>query len=603
MISECVVIVLCLSISTRATLVAEDDIALNSEQTLPARILCFGDFNGDRFTDVFAISSDKKSLEVYTWKQDGTALFKVAGTNGKFKKVEDATVETDLEILRATAADFDYDGRLDILIYGRNEQTSSNEVRVYFQTKDKTFNDKFACIKNVDDEPTVVDFDGDLHPDVLYGNGSVIEVKTISSKGECGFKTIDSSVLLGPLTVPNSNAFVDLNGDCRPELFLTRKGEGTNSKKTFLDIYEGKNDANGFNRKPSKTFEIDFEIGFITFMDFDGDGSTDLLIPQLGNDGSDALIHIFLNKQEKPRRDKLCERSSEWLGFSTQIMAKSPNHITFGNLDKKISSNRTYVRAGDINRDGLADLLVPVEDSNGAVSVELWIMKEHAKGVRRPRGDLDRLKDRSNVMIATFFDVRDDGILDIMVISSNDDESSFFVNSYEQDAFFVKMIGLNGLDRSSPKPYGVNQVGVTTRFLLEDLDGSSNLRSCSQLSQNGNFALQTPYCMTGLGIQKSNNYIRSFFMGFHVVQANHKHHYRRWSGVVPNSQLFMFPSESEQPDHWTLELWMDRSRSLIWVGIGVLSTLAVLIVTIYFLHRREVDEDKAEKASTAVFVF
>ena len=57
-----------------------------------------------------------------------------------------------------------------------------------------------------------------------------------------------------PISFPNSNAFIDLNGDCLPEIVLTRQAgtpETLGSKsdvKTYYQIFSQVFDANGSSK-------------------------------------------------------------------------------------------------------------------------------------------------------------------------------------------------------------------------------------------------------------------------------------------------------------------------------------------------------------------
>ena len=94
--------------------------------------------------------------------------------------------------------------------------------------------------------------------DILYqseSNGMQVALGTMNDPGKFSvvnfseFIVTDDENCATPsssdlISIPNSNAFVDFNGDCMADIFLTRQ-KGDNS--TYYEIYaavEGKN-ANG----------------------------------------------------------------------------------------------------------------------------------------------------------------------------------------------------------------------------------------------------------------------------------------------------------------------------------------------------------------------
>jgi integrin alpha FG-GAP repeat containing protein 1 len=104
-------------------------------------------------------------------------------------------------------------------------------------------------------------------------------------------------------------------------------------------------------------------------------------------------------------------------------------------------------------------------------------------------------------------------------------------------------------------------------------------------------SLSVPYSMFGLG--RTNNYIETFFMGFPDAQGDE--HYSTWSGMIPNSQILVFPYAEDKPSTWTLELVISPSDSVLYVIISLSACLVVLAAVIGVLHWKERQQDEAEK--------
>ena len=73
-------------------------------------VAAFGDFNGDQLLDVFYLSSDQRTVTLYTWDR----------TTYSFQSRPETSVRTksDFVIVNVVPGDFNYDGRLDLLLMG-----------------------------------------------------------------------------------------------------------------------------------------------------------------------------------------------------------------------------------------------------------------------------------------------------------------------------------------------------------------------------------------------------------------------------------------------------------------------------------------------------
>jgi len=229
----------------------------------------------------------------------------------------------------------------------------------------------------------------------------------------------------------------------------------------------------------------------------------------------------------------------------------------------------------------------------------------------------DDLVKIENAFAGTFFDLDENGVLDILVnsysgslqagaMNSTFNISAIF-NNYQFDAYFLKALGLNGVCAAwcpttdgaekfpNPKPFGVNQVGVTVKFTVTDLSGATKVSIGSQLGKSAYMALQTPYNLFGLG--RTSNYIEQFWLG---VTLNQPIHYNNWLGsALPNSQVVGIPYKADDPTSWTLELYINPSGLMFWITIAIVCTIVVTGALAYFFYRREKKEDEQIKINNA----
>lgn len=100
-------------------------------------VAAFGDYNADQLTDLFLLSSDQRSLSVWLWDRKAYA----------FKEKVETRIRTksDFVITNVVPGDFNYDGKLDVLLmggknpggwWGNDEET---EMLVYLQQPNGSF--------------------------------------------------------------------------------------------------------------------------------------------------------------------------------------------------------------------------------------------------------------------------------------------------------------------------------------------------------------------------------------------------------------------------------------------------------------------------------
>jgi len=275
------------------------------------------------------------------------------------------------------------------------------------------------------------------------------------------------------------------------------------------------------------------------------------------------------------------------------------------------------LRIGDYNIDGFPDILVPLVGNQGPTT-ELWQNVECDVGLCGPiasaaerrafmRVDsgVDALVSITNPYAATFFDLNENGILDILVmcettVAGKTSKSIQVVfNNFFNDAFFLKTMGLNGYGDgsfTSEKSYGVNFPGAVFKFTVSELSGTTRVAQGVQLHQSGNMALQTPYILFGLG--RTSNYIEEIYMGVSMNNKNNAH-WHMWICIIPNSQLVGIPYKPDDPDNWTLELYIKTTGLLLWAIVAVAGWLIVTGVLILFFSWKEKRQDKLLKKETA----
>ncbi|SAM07750.1 hypothetical protein [Absidia glauca] len=604
---------------------------------LDGTIAAFGDFNADKFSDIFVVGQDQKSITVYTWDHKNFAFTPLS-----------SVIHYDWPINNLVPGDYNYDGKLDLLVMGQPVDGQFH-MRVYFGNGNDSFVAPALDLPSARDSlPMVLDLSGDMQLDLLgYAwdrkDGLSAWINTaqgsFTNQTTSIYNLTSASNLFDPTysercrwASPHSNAFLDLDGDCLADVVMVCDNGGKQSVQIWTNQRQ-----NGF--RLAQTFDLPSGAGPLAFADMDGDGSTDIVFTTCSG-GGHCSIHTVYNQQMG-----LCSKLDQ-SGSSNGSQCRKPQHLCVADpdfqfdinspnsqnyiifdLDQYLDRDETVLtldrsfpgtmpvplHAGDYNLDGYPDLLVTTTKKVMLLqsvwcSTQGQCSNQAIKSSKRTfsliRSGAESLTRLPNPRHATFFDIDEDGSLDILVLQGKSQSPStartpqFFINNYFNDAFFLKGLVSNGAysSGSKDKPYGVNYPGANFKFTVLDTSGTKRVHQVSQLPQTGYMALQTPYCLFGLG--RTNNYVEEMFAG---VTRHQDQNYLFYEGVIPNSQLVFLPY---QPDHvsdsssWKVELYVQPADYIPWVLVSLVAAailLGVVVGALYWLEKRE-DERERRKA-------
>jgi len=588
-------------------------------------VSAYGDFNSDKFTDVFILDSSLQKLSVYLWQTNSTSFEHLTSA--------DIDVSSDgLYIVNVIPNDFNYDGKLDVLIMATKEKTNkpNNELimRLYLGNQ-KSF-DKFIEVpSSMNIQPTLIDFFGNMHPNLLgypYNTNNLYKLHvwkfndTNAEIQEISIKDEEKGRELCKISLPHSNAFIDLDGDCLSDLFVTCEN-GT------FEIWKNTVDK-GFVF--SRSGKLPENTGPISFADMDGDGTIDMVFYEWTRTAwlkkKVWNLHVIYNKQIP-----LCSKTILNNCRSVHDLCSADNNYNFdfnleGDAHVKILINTPIefdnlygkanipipIRIGDINMDGYPDIVLSISDTTKPIEIfesvpctdKLGCNENAIKAKRRTLVYSEHskvLNRRQNIRSAAFMDIEENGTVDILLFGEQGADKRIYtvINNLHNDAFFMKTITLNGACSSicSSKdekysPFGVNHIGSTYKFTVIDLIGQKRANQVAQLPQSNYNALQTPYCLFGLG--RTNSYMEELFVG--VSRRNIKY-YNIYSGMIPNSQLIIIPyqQENEDPSLWQLKQFINPSEYVPYVFISLVCTIIILIIITLLLQFLEKREDELEK--------
>ncbi|KAI9488105.1 hypothetical protein BDB00DRAFT_850036 [Zychaea mexicana] len=530
----------------------------------------------------------------------------------------------------------------------KNPSSSSDSeifMRIYRGNGNDTFESEHINVPSAKGRhPMVLDLTGDMKLDLLgYSN------EGDSSKLSMWINTVDkdnmnttsiynvtsaSSILDENETTkciwthPHSNAVVDLDGDCLADLVFVCQHTGYQS----LQIWTNQRDE-GFQK--ARELNLPAGAGPISYADIDGDGSIDLIFPVK------QQIHVVYNQQmdlcskndnsDNPDCRKAGDLCRADPNFNFDMSSPDSKGYVIFDLEGYIDSKGSIqtqdpdfkgvwpiaVHPGDYNLDGYPDLLVTTNNKVFLLDNILCTYKLCSSGAtdvsRRSfsvvQQGAEALAKISNPRQAVFFDIDEDGSLDMLVLSKTNTRSdanrtpNFIINNFFNDAFFLKGLVSNGVcgnncptESGYAKPYGVNYPGATLKFTVLDTSGTKRAHQVSQLPQTSYLSLHTPYCLIGLG--RTNNYVEEMFAG---VSRHQEQNYLFYEGVIPNSQLIFIPyqpNDVHDSSTWKVELYIQPGDYVPWVLVVLVVAaiiLGVVVGVLYWMEKRE-DETERRKA-------
>ncbi|KAK4705610.1 integrin alpha FG-GAP repeat containing protein 1, partial [Phenoliferia sp. Uapishka_3] len=608
-------------------------------------VAAFGDFNADQLLDVFFLSADQRSLSVYEWDREAYS----------FKERVETRIRTPSSFIiqNVVPGDYDYDGRLDVLLMGEDNPggwwgtVNTLQMQVYLQKSDGSFSGPEPVDPSGLAQPMPFDATGDMRPDLLGftldDNKKSVTPKLWKNVWESSNHTaifelsdppLDLSTSACTFPSPHSNAYIDLDGDCLADIFLMCQGKSDE----YLTYQIWTNTKEG-SYKLARSGDLPKGTKSVGFADMDRDGTIDMVITSCSSDGKcnlsiayNSQVPLCTPRSSGPCRDPeaLCVADDNF-AFDLDPSASNDDFTSIpistlipgASLITESTAFRgllpTPPSIGDYNIDGYPDLLILTSRSGNRVATLLeskpcdrssCTAGQMDKGRRafKVRTDgaevLTKITDAESVH---WVDMDDDGSLDIMVQRSGGGGASrqvvFIKNNYFHDAFFLKALVLNGAcpgwcepkeaGETRYRPYGVSYSGASFKFTVLDPTGSRKATQVGQLPQSSYLALGTPYSYFGLG--RTNNYVENLFIGSTRRQPEH---FINVEGLIPNSQVVIDPYQPSgrfDTSSWSRELYLHPGDWIPWVTIVLGATICALGVVVLVLNFNEKREDEIER--------
>ncbi|XP_053211014.1 T-cell immunomodulatory protein-like [Panonychus citri] len=575
-------------------------------------ITALGDFDSDKLTDLFIISPARNSFQV------------LRATN-KPDFIYDSNLECNVSghgesIVGLIPGDFSGKAFMDVVVITRDSDHSigdNDQLNLYLVPGDRNhlecryLRDKMFFAQ-VTHQPLALDYNGDMIVDLFARdiNGQRYIYTSIKESNVTRVNLTNTESNIGKIRSPNSNGFIDLNGDFRSDLIIE-------NDKSMEYWYHS---SGGF----VKTKEIPYPnyklIGLSTLADMNGDGIVDHILPVCSDSSCSSTSTLLALDGAKNEwfivNDNFPDVSSSSSSSSSPPPPGSSLLFSVATDDSAKFIFPLKLRQADVDGDGFPDLLglMKSKDKPNIKVIILQNIKNATNPLGRsfvPRWLIEGGYESTNLPILTAWaDISEDGKADVIINSQGSGKSNYAIsvvlNDQMYDACFLKVLVTSGLcygdcpsiektiDGSapaSPIPYGTNQPGPAITYQLVDASGNRRAGFAGQLSQSSDFSLQMPYTIFGLG--QFPNFVDNLTASIPAAEDNSVR-VSSWLQIVPDAQVVVIPYPPSDPKIWRTKLFITPSDIVISTLITLTCICVVLALIILLLHRKEVLEDLAE---------
>ena len=425
----------------------------------------FVDYDRDGFEDIFTYSKGWAGIKVYrhlgTFPPEfelvvspyltsfqGGGYVNILATNADYPALTDVDGDGDLDLLSFwslgtfielhTNLSIELYGHADSLVYERTDfcwgRVAENEEtnEMYLDTclfnreilaSERTLRHRGATFGvkdlNKDGLPELMLADVDYPGITMFTNGGTVD-QAFMIHQDTAFPAYSTPVRLFSMPLPY---FTDVNNDGLTDMLVSPFDPNyevtENVNNVWLYLNEGTENEPDF-RLVQKDFlleeMLDFGSGAYPLLaDLDGDGSNDLLVGNWGTYQFSWYVGGTLFSRQQ-------SQLSYFKGFSTDntdVFQLENNN--YGNLFSK-NLRGLYPAAGDLNGDGLTDLLVGNELGT------VIYLQQQANGIFWEAAESFMQIDVGSYSAPQLFDLDRDGILDL-IVGKKDGTISFYAGS------------------------------------------------------------------------------------------------------------------------------------------------------------------------------
>ena len=591
--------------------------------------LYYVDLNSDKLNDIIASCTTSKGGSKISY-------FLYNESSKTFKLSDSYTTLTfeDYEILTFLANDLNKDGKLDYVLTLKKKNEYENRVYVFNKESD-TF-ELVLKLNNNQQNLFVADIGSKRILKIIYYDKTDSKRKVFYyDEIENKFITKDFTEFLSknkecdgndkysklPFESPNTNAFVDIDGDCINDIIISSYNPNQKNERS-LEIWKGviENEEIKYCLSSLNVYDVHSSLGLFTVVDIDRNALPDLVFPILDSSPPQILISYNIIKMSYIWTNDFCSDHPP-INFS-----KSPNEkiqkifedfkigtSTKNNYIINIHDNKNYqfyseninfpliLRFIDINQDSYPDFVTIFKDKSTKTKKLIIYLNneiENDENQRRIFNQKDIYDLNSNIdnnydiAVASFFDFEDNRKMDL-ILSDTTGNTLGLYNNYVYDTYTLKSVLISQKDCFYCTEYGSSQ-----RFITTNINGDRRMDlslQSVQISSPGILSLTFAY----LGIGRSNNYIENF----HIISGNsfnRDDNDKTYTPVIPNSQLIIYHDniQGSNKTTWQVDLVVKPTKYLYQLIIVIIVVIILLTFIAFRLQMKEREEDNIENKET-----
>ena len=596
--------------------------------------LYYVDLNSDKLNDIIAsckTSNGDYKISYYIYNEK-TKIFEFSD---KYNK--NPLIISDYEIISFLANDLNKDGYLDYVM--TLKKNKKYESRIYLYNKDGGTYE--LIFKSNNDDLTQNLFVADIGSirilKIIYYDNTTkmrkvfyfdeLENKFIT-KNFTEFLSKNTKVCDGngkyanmPFEIPNSNAFVDIDGDCINDIIISNY-DNTN-KKRLLEIWKGVFEDNEvkYCLSMNNVYEVDNSLGLFTIVDVDRNALPDIVFPILNSSPPQILVAFNILSMSYVWTRDYCD------DHPPINLSKSPNskiNKIFENFNIKTSNKNNYImnihnnknfmfysdntdfplilRFIDVNQDSYPDFVTILYDkSTKKKNLFIFLSQEIEKGENKDRRFFNQnsiynltsnYETNYDIIVSSFFDFEDQRKMGLILYDSNGVSLGLY-NNYIYDTYTLKSTLLFKKDCFFCTEYGSSQ-----RFITTNINGDRRMDLSLQTPQiNVPGILSLTYAYLGIG--RSNNYIENF----HIISGNaykRSDNDKTYTPVIPNSQLVIYHDNiaNSNSTTWEVDLVVKPTKYLYELIIVIIIVVILMTFISIRLLLKEREEDYMENKET-----
>ena len=433
----------------------------------------------------------------------------------------------------------------------------------------------------------------------------ICELADESNSYKCNFVSDFESLLVDdkkyagePLSLKGGLGYVDLNGNCIPDIILSHDDNDNNVR--IIEIYASRKDNKKYKLISEITLKDGKDFGAFSIMRINDEKSEKnapflgLLIPKISTN------QVFYYKNKKTKEfdwsEYLCDENESDENdsiFNDDINTAENWTLSVEGHDKVSmdTSCPTVIRVGDFL--GTSNPGIIVTHNIGDKSQLSLFQRKDGKfqfyGAIKHEEIPDKL-DGDKIKMGLFFDLDETGTLSF-IVQTEKGKNYFFFN-YKKNIYFVKSKLMN--DQS--KFYDTD-LGTLYRYIVTDKKGDRHMDISYQLTQTSDMNIPLPYSI--MGIDDTNNYVEYFqtISGNYLKtkKISRVDNFKGNTPIIPNTQMMIskYYTKDDKID-WNVDLIVQPMEQIWLFLVIVIFVLLIVLGAIIYFHLKEVKEEQKE---------